>query len=106
MPTDLERIEQFIDFKVKEFHKTCLTNEFDNGRFWAFKEMQEFITHVKPENVLNSKEQILAYLGCMQAELNRIIELLCIEDYVLSEAIIKVSLQRINDINEILKDAK
>ena len=106
MQLDLERIEQFVDLKVKEFHKTCLTDTFDNGRFWAFKEMQEFITHVKPVNSLNSKEQMLAYLYCIQAELNRIIELLGIEDYVLAELITKVSLQRIKDMNEILKDAK
>ncbi|MCK9355148.1 MAG: hypothetical protein M0P59_13470 [Gallionella sp.] len=33
--------------KVKLYHKTCLTDDFDNGKFWAYKEMQEFILKEK-----------------------------------------------------------
>ncbi len=47
---DLEKLEQYVNIKVKEFHKTCLYDLFDNGCFWAFKEVQAFIIHLKLEN--------------------------------------------------------
>ena len=108
MPTSIERLEQYVDFKVKEFHKTCLTDTFDNVCFWAFKEMQAFITHLKSESkkVLNTKEQILGHLNCLDRELQRGIESLENEDHELAIAIIKLALKRSEDIDEILKDAR
>lgn len=40
-------IEEYVLKKVKEKHKTCLVDQFDNGYFWAMKELQEFM-HSKP----------------------------------------------------------
>lgn len=40
IPTDLEK---FVDSKVSEKHKTCLTDQFDNGYFWAMKDVQQII---------------------------------------------------------------
>ena len=36
-------LEEYVDQKVREKHKTCLTDDFDNGYFWAMKGVQEFI---------------------------------------------------------------
>ena len=33
----------YISTKVIEKHKTCLTDQFDNGYFWAMKDLQEKI---------------------------------------------------------------
>ena len=38
---DRERVRGIVNEKVKEYHKDCLTDMFINGKFWAYKEMQE-----------------------------------------------------------------
>lgn len=38
-----ERVGEEINRKVKEYHKDCLTDMFINGKFWAYKEMQEYL---------------------------------------------------------------
>lgn len=38
----VREIENEIDEKVKLYHKTCLISDFDNGQFWAYKDMQQF----------------------------------------------------------------
>jgi hypothetical protein len=40
---DFEKLLNYVSNKVIEKHKTCLINQFDNGYFWAMKELQEFI---------------------------------------------------------------
>jgi len=39
----IEILDKYLDEKIKEKHKTCLTDQFDNGYFWALKELQEFM---------------------------------------------------------------
>ena len=39
----MEDLEEYVDQKVKEKHKTCLTSDFDNGQFWAYKDIQQKI---------------------------------------------------------------
>lgn len=36
-----EKLEEYVDRMVKEKHKTCLTDQFDNGMFWAYKDIQK-----------------------------------------------------------------
>lgn len=36
-------ILDYVSDKVIEKHKTCLTDPFDNGYFWAMKELQSLI---------------------------------------------------------------
>ena len=38
-----EKLLDYVSEKVIEKHKTCLTDQFDNGYFWAMKELQELI---------------------------------------------------------------
>ena len=40
-------VAEEVDAKVKLYHKTCLTDKFDNGKFWAYKEMQTHLTPTK-----------------------------------------------------------
>lgn len=42
-----EDLEKFLEDKINEKHKTCLTDMFDNGYFWALKDIQRFIEEVK-----------------------------------------------------------
>jgi len=37
------KILGYVSEKVIEMHKTCLTDEFDNGYFWAMRELQDLI---------------------------------------------------------------
>ena len=39
-----ERVVEIVDEKVKEYHKDCLTDMFINGKFWAYKEMQDLLS--------------------------------------------------------------
>jgi len=52
---DMDKIslEEYVDQKVREKHKTCLTDDFDNGYFWAMKGVQEFIK--KSKNEVNTR---------------------------------------------------
>ncbi len=36
-------LDNYVDEKIKEKHITCLTDDFDNGYFWAMKELQELL---------------------------------------------------------------
>jgi hypothetical protein len=38
-----EELLDYVSEKVIEKHKTCLENQFDNGYFWAMKELQSLI---------------------------------------------------------------
>jgi hypothetical protein len=38
-----EKLLDYVSEKVIEKHKTCLENQFDNGYFWAMKELQELM---------------------------------------------------------------
>lgn len=40
---DYEKILEYVSSMVIEKHKTCLIDQFDNGYFWAMKELQEKI---------------------------------------------------------------
>ncbi len=37
------KILDYVSEKVIEKHKTCLHDQFDNGYFWAMKELQSLI---------------------------------------------------------------
>ncbi len=37
------KILDYVTAKIIEKHGTCLVSQFDNGYFWAMKEMQEFL---------------------------------------------------------------
>ena len=39
----MKDLDSYLQTKINEKHKTCLTDEFDNGYFWALKDIQEFI---------------------------------------------------------------
>ena len=39
----LKSILEKVSEKVKEYHKDCFTDVFINGKFWAYKEMQEYL---------------------------------------------------------------
>lgn len=43
MNDNVRKILEYVGDNVIEKHKTCLTNTFDNGYFWAMKELQSFI---------------------------------------------------------------
>lgn len=45
----LEKIEDEVDERVKFYHKTCLTDDFDNGKFWGYKDMQGFLSELKSQ---------------------------------------------------------
>jgi hypothetical protein len=36
-----EEVEEYNEEKLKEKYKTCTTSEFDNGYFWATKDLQQ-----------------------------------------------------------------
>jgi len=38
-----EKLLSYVSEMVIEKHKTCLTDQFDNGYFWAMKELQEML---------------------------------------------------------------
>jgi ribosomal protein S17E len=38
-----QQLLEYIANKVIEKHETCLTDEFDNGYFWAMKELQSLL---------------------------------------------------------------
>lgn len=40
---DYDKLLEYVSEKVHEKHKTCLKDQFDNGYFWAMKELQELI---------------------------------------------------------------
>lgn len=39
----VEEIQKYNNDRVKEWHKTCLVETFDNGRFWEAKDMQQHL---------------------------------------------------------------
>jgi hypothetical protein len=43
----LEELEKYVDCKIKELHKNCLTDQFDNGGFWAYKDIQQKLRFLK-----------------------------------------------------------
>lgn len=40
---DYKKLINYVSDKVIEKHKTCLEVHFDNGYFWAMKELQELL---------------------------------------------------------------
>lgn len=38
-----KKLLDYVSSKVIEKHATCLEDQFDNGYFWAMKELQELI---------------------------------------------------------------
>lgn len=36
-------LNEYIEFQIKEKHKMCRENDFDNGYFWAMKDLQQFL---------------------------------------------------------------
>lgn len=36
-----DTLKIWVNEQVKLYHKTATSNDFDNGKFWAFKEVQE-----------------------------------------------------------------
>jgi hypothetical protein len=38
-----EKLLDYVSSKVIEKHKTCTQDQFDNGYFWAMKELQKLI---------------------------------------------------------------
>ena len=32
-------LDKFLDEKIQHYHKTCLTDLYDNGCFWAYKDV-------------------------------------------------------------------
>lgn len=45
----LKQLEEFVNEKVHFYHKTCLTDMFDNGHFFAFKDMQQELRKLKSQ---------------------------------------------------------
>lgn len=37
---DKLKLDEYVLMKVKEKHETCLIDDYDNGYFWAMKELQ------------------------------------------------------------------
>lgn len=48
-PPEEWELSKYVDDMVKEKHKTCLTNQFDNGMFWAYKDIQGKIDKLKQD---------------------------------------------------------
>jgi len=40
---DYEKLIEYVSDKIIEKHKTCLSDKFDNGYFWAMKELQQLL---------------------------------------------------------------
>lgn len=36
-------LNEYIEHHINEKHKTCTQNDFDNGYFWAMKDLQQFL---------------------------------------------------------------
>jgi hypothetical protein len=43
MKIDADKLLKYVSDQVSEKHKTCLTDMFDNGWFWAMKELQSML---------------------------------------------------------------
>ncbi len=50
---DEKPLLEFLDFWIKEKHRNCLTDNFDNGQFWALKGIQEFINKMKRDQEID-----------------------------------------------------
>lgn len=40
---DLAKLIKYVDEQIKILHKTCTKNDYDNGKFWAYKDIQKWI---------------------------------------------------------------
>lgn len=56
----LARIQEWNQDRIEEWVKTCLTETFDNGRFWEAKETQGFLKALEesltPDQLNNERE--------------------------------------------------
>lgn len=43
-----EKLKEEIVKRKSQYHKNCLVNEFDSGRFWGAQEILELIDTIKP----------------------------------------------------------
>ena len=47
---DYNKLNDFLESKRHEKHKTCLTDQFDNGYFWAIKDIEAYIQELEKEH--------------------------------------------------------
>lgn len=46
---DYDKLKAYLEHKRLEIHKTCLTDKFDNGYFWAIKDTEAFVQELEKE---------------------------------------------------------